>query len=124
MSQKKEPIISILSRRMKLLLKTAGISIQVPSSYDKYMEMIHYFIKDNNQYQSSAEKLQMAFPSFSGWAFFSDSLTYGFSNTYKVLKQTFLIPRLSLVNPEKSPVAILERLTKKAILDVESIPLQ
>ncbi len=122
--KKKESMASILSRRMKLLFKTAGISVNVPSSYDNYMEMIHHFIKDNNQYQTSADKLLTDFPSFSGWAFFSDSLTYGFCNMHKLLKQTFLVPRLSLVNPEKSPVAILERLTQKAIIDVESVPLQ
>lgn len=108
---------SRIERKMKLLLNSMGVKLPLRSPYDHFMLKMHNFLKENNRFQEHCPKDHWEFPPNSCWAVFTDQVSHAALSGQYALEQTFLIPKAALLRPEKSPLAVLERLSRKDLID-------
>lgn len=106
-----------LRRMMKTYARKSGFPVSLRSPYDDFMLRFHHFLKENEDFQKNGTKDYWEFPPNSCWMVFTDSVSHAALQGKYALEQTFLIPRKALLNPEKSPVSILERLTGEIMVD-------
>jgi len=99
------------------LLRSVGFPIRSRPPYDEFMHRFHNFLKDNEGYQDSARAEVVSFPPGSTWMVFTDMVTHAVLSGQFALEQTFLIARRSLTHPELAPVAVLERLAGRTLID-------
>jgi len=81
------------------------------------MLKMHHFLKENGDFQANCSKDHWKFPPGSCWAVFTDEVSHAALAGQYALEQTMIIPYKTLLCPEKAPVAILERLTGKNVID-------
>lgn len=110
---------SRLERKMKMLLKKAGIKVSLRSPYDNFMLRMHHFMKENLEFQKSCKKDHWEFPPLSCWAVFTDEVSHAALGGQYALEQTLIIPQKVLLSPEKSPVNILQRMSGNNLIDSE-----
>lgn len=106
-----------LSRKVKEMICKTGIKIPLRSPYDQFMLNMHHFLKENSEFQKNCPKDHWEFPPQSCWAVYTDLVSHAALSGQFALEQTILVPQWALLQPEKSPVSILERLTKKNMVD-------
>ena len=99
-----------VARRFLSAARSAGFPVPVRPPYDEFMHRFHNFLKENEAYQKSARAEQIQFPPGSTWMVFTDAVTHSVLSGQYALEQTFLIARESLLFPEVSPIAVLERI--------------
>jgi hypothetical protein len=92
------------------LLYALGARRDLPSLYDAFMLRFHDFLKENAEFQASAKRERFSFPPGSSWLVLTDMVSHAVLAGQYALEQTVILARESLVAPEKSPIAILERL--------------
>jgi len=83
------------------------------------MLKMHNFLKENAAFQQNCPKDHWEFPPHSCWAVYTDLVSHAALSGQYALEQTFIIPQRALLFPEKSPVAILENLSKGNMVDSE-----
>ncbi len=110
---------SRLERKMKQWLRAAGLKIPLRSPYDHFMLKMHNFLKENGEFQENCHKDHWDFPPGSCWAVFTDQVSHAALAGQYALEQTFLVPQKVLLCPEKSPVAILQNMSGKNLVDPE-----
>jgi hypothetical protein len=110
-------LMSRLDRKIKYLLNAFGIKIPLRSPYDTFMLNMHNFLKENERFQEGCLKDHWKFPPGSCWAVFTDQVSHAALAGQYALEQTFIVPQKSLLRPEKSPIAILERLSGRNLVD-------
>jgi hypothetical protein len=74
------------------------------------MLRFHDFLKENAEFQASAERERFSFPPGSSWIVLTDMVSHAVLAGQYALEQTVILARDSLVAPEKAPIAILEKL--------------
>ncbi len=104
-----------VARRFLSAARSAGLPVSVRPPYDEFMHRFHNFLKENEAYQKSARAEQIQFPPGSTWMVFTDDVTHSVLSGQYALEQTFLIARESLLFPEVSPIAVLERIAGRAM---------
>jgi len=107
-----------LTRKMKELLRKAGLKIPLRSPYDNFMLRMHNFLKENKEFQSDCPKDFWGFPPRSCWVVFTDLVSHAALAGQYAIEQTLSIPERALLYPEDSPVSILERLTGENMVDI------
>lgn len=112
-------LLGRLERKMKLLANQAGIKVPLRSPYDSFMLNMHNFLKENGEFQQNCHKDHWKFPPGSCWAVFTDQVSHAALAGQYALEQTFIIPQKALLCPEKSPVAVLERMSGRNLVDSE-----
>lgn len=85
------------------------------SPYDNFMHRCHNAMKEDEHFRESCPKQRWEFPPDSTWMVFTDCVSHAVLEGQYALEQTFLISRQAMVNPEKSPIAILERIAGHAL---------
>ncbi len=80
------------------------------SPYDVFMHRCHNAMKEDAAFQANCPKQRWEFPPDSTWMVFTDMVSHAVLEGQYALEQTFLVSRAAMVAPEKSPVAILEKL--------------
>lgn len=110
-----------LQKKMNGWLKQFGFKVPMRSPYDHFMLKLHNFLKENGSFQQNCQKDHWDFAPFSCWAVFTDQVSHAAIGGQYALEQTLLIPTNALLHPEDSPVAILERLSGKNMVDSELI---
>jgi hypothetical protein len=106
-----------LERKMKDLLRKAGLKIPLRSPYDKFMLKLHNFLKENEDFQKNCPKDHWEFPPNACWAVFTDLVSHAALSGQYALEQTFIIPQKALLFPEMAPVSIIERLSNRNMID-------
>jgi hypothetical protein len=81
------------------------------SPYDTVMHRFHNFLKENRQFQETCTKNRIEFPPRSSWMVFTDMVSHAVLSGRFALEQTFIISRKAMLEPERAPVSVLERLT-------------
>ncbi len=112
--------MSRLQRKGKEKLRSLGLKLPLRSPYDHFMLKMHHFLKENSEFQKNCPKDHWEFPSNSCWAVFTDQVSHAALSGQYALEQTFLIPQKALLCPEKSPAAVLERISGRNLIDVEA----
>jgi hypothetical protein len=80
------------------------------SPYDDFMHRCHNAMKEDATFRETCPKQRWEFPPGSSWMVFTDSVSHAVLEGQYALEQTFLISRAAMVEPQKSPIAILERI--------------
>lgn len=114
-------LLQVLFRKSKKILKSLGAPTTLRSPYDEFMLKFHHYLKENTEIQTSEKKDLWSFPPNSCWMVFTDQVTHAALSGQYALEQTFLIPKEALLQPEKAPVSILERMTGYIAVNSEYI---
>lgn len=105
--------------KLKQLLKKSGLKVPLRSPYDDFMLRLHHFMKENERFQQTCPKDHWEFPPGACWAVFTDQVSHAALSGQYALEQTFIVPTLALLCPEKAPVSVLERITGKNLVRFE-----
>lgn len=98
-----------LLRSLRRLARTLHLPGSGPP-YDALMHRVHNAMKEDARFQETTPKHRWEFPPNSSWMVFTDCVSHAVLSGQYALEQTFLIPRSALVDPQRSPLAILETL--------------
>ncbi|MGB9435092.1 MAG: Kdo hydroxylase family protein [Candidatus Acidiferrum sp.] len=85
------------------------------SPYDDLMHRCHDVMKEDVNFQEKTPKNRWEFPPNSSWMVFTDCVSHAVLSGQYALEQTFLVPPSALVEPQRSPLAILESLTGRRL---------
>jgi len=99
-----------------VMLKAVGITRSRRSAYDALMLQLHDRMKADLEYQTKAPQTAIDFPAGSTWIAFTDRVSHAAMAGQYQLEQTFLLPVDAMQQPERSPLRILERIKKRALV--------
>jgi 3-deoxy-D-manno-oct-2-ulosonic acid (Kdo) hydroxylase len=85
------------------------------SPYDDLMHRCHNLMKEDANFQETTPKNRWEFPPNSSWMVFTDCVSHAVLSGQYALEQTFLVPPSALVEPQRSPLAILESLAGRRL---------
>lgn len=97
------------------LLKTLHITKSLRSEYDHLMLQLHDGMKADLDYQRDAPQQTVPFAAGSVWVCFSDQTSHAVMSGQYMLEQTLHLPAARQYDPSASPLAVLERLTGRAL---------
>ena len=86
------------------------------SAYDALMLQLHDLMKADTEYQAAAPQTQCEFPPGSTWMAFTDQVSHAAMAGQFQLEQTFLLPIDAMLDPQRSPLRILERLVGRRLV--------
>jgi len=107
-----------LRNRSARLLKSFGFPVVPRSPYDRFMLHFHEYLKRNADFQANCPKYAFGFPPGSTWLTFTDVVPHSVHSGQHALEQTFIVARSSLSNRENAPVAVLERMCQRALVNL------
>lgn len=97
-------------------LQMLYVTKRLRSEYDHLMLQLHDGMKSDLDYQQDAQQVTMAFPPGSSWICFSDQASHAVMSGQFMLEQTLHLPALAQYDRSASPLAILSRLTGRALI--------
>jgi len=98
------------------LLAALGITKRPRSEYDHVMLRLHDRAKADAEFQRTSPQARADFAPGTTWICFSDQVLHAAMGGQHMLEQTFLIDAAHLAEPERAPLAVLERLTGRKLL--------
>jgi hypothetical protein len=99
-----------------LLLAAVHVTKGRRSEYDHLMLGLHDGAKADLEYQKGCAQEVASFAPGTTWICFSDQVMHAAVSGQYMLEQTIHLPLSALVAPERSPLAILERLTGRTLV--------
>jgi hypothetical protein len=103
-----------LSRMGKGAARVIGLGAAIPSlkrsPYDEFMMRFHNFLKENPRWQAECPKYPYQFPAGSSWMVYTDTVPHAVLAGQYALEQTFLVRPEAMVQPEVSPLKVLEEI--------------
>jgi hypothetical protein len=109
------PLENPLLRGVNSLARALHLRKPNSSPYDDLMHRCHNTMKEDSNFQETTPKHRWEFPPNSSWMVFTDCVSHAVLSGQYALEQTFLIPQAALVEPQRSPLAILESLTGRRL---------
>jgi hypothetical protein len=97
-------------------LNALHVTKSLRSEYDHLMLQLHDGMKSDLDYQKRAEQVTMPFPPGSVWICFSDQTSHAVMSGQYMMEQTLHLPVDKQYDPQASPLAILTRLTGRALI--------
>jgi hypothetical protein len=85
------------------------------SAYDHLMLNLHDRAKEDMKYQQECDQRVVAFAPGTTWLCFSDQVMHAAVSGQYMLEQTIHLPISALYDPQRAPLAILERLTGRTL---------
>jgi hypothetical protein len=109
----------------KLMHAAARVGIALPdrSSYDRAMLRLHDTMKRDAEFQADCPKYRHEFAPGASWLVFTDTLPHAVLAGQFALEQSFFIACDSLVAPEVSPLAVVERLVGRTMTKHDRTPI-
>jgi hypothetical protein len=102
------------SNRLARSLRGLAGALRLPgahrSPYDSFMHRCHNAMKEDSAFQESCPKQRWEFPPGSSWIVFTDGASHAVLEGQYALEQTFIIARAAMVEPQRSPISVLERI--------------
>lgn len=93
-----------------------GITKRYRSHYDHLMLQLHDTMKGDEHYQKQGPQVTLELPPGSSWICFSDQTPHAAMSGQFMLEQTFLLPVLSMKNPDNAPLTILQKLLQQPLI--------
>jgi hypothetical protein len=87
------------------------------SAYDHLMLGLHDAAKADLDYQRASPQQEVRFAPGTTWLCFSDQVMHAASSGQYMLEQTIRLPLAALYEPQRSPLAVLERLVGRPLVD-------
>ena len=107
-------------RALRSLAGGIGLGKAIPSlkrsPYDDFMMRFHNFLKESASFQSECPKYHLQFPPGSSWMVYTDMVPHAVLSGQFALEQTLLVDRAAMVSPGDSPLAVLEAMTRSALV--------
>jgi hypothetical protein len=98
------------------LLKALKITKSYRTPYDHIMLQIHDSMKADMAYQETVSQHEIRFTPGSSWIVQTDHVSHAAMSGQHVLEQTFYLPITAMMNPELSPLRVLEKMTGKKLV--------
>jgi hypothetical protein len=99
-----------IAKAARALVAAAHLQGANRSPYDEFMHQCHNAMKEDAEFQKNCPKQRWEFPPHSTWIVFTDFVSHAVLQGQYALEQTFIISREAMVQPELSPLRILENL--------------
>jgi hypothetical protein len=99
------------------LLRSLRITKSKRSAYDHYMLQLHDRAKADTAWQQSAPQQAVNFAPGTTWVVFSDQVLHAVMGGQYMMEHTLYLPPGKLRHPERAPLAVLERLVGKPLLE-------
>jgi hypothetical protein len=78
--------------------------------YDALMLQLHDRMKEDEDFQQRSPQTAIDFPAGSTWLAFTDQVSHAAMSGQYQLEQTLLLPVASMLEPDRAPLRVLERL--------------
>jgi len=98
------------------LMKTMGITKGRRTAYDHLMLNIHDSMKGRDDYQRDAVQNEFHFPPGSTWVVYTDQVSHAAMGGQHLFEQTFYLPVQAMADEAKSPLRVLERALRRALV--------
>jgi 3-deoxy-D-manno-oct-2-ulosonic acid (Kdo) hydroxylase len=85
------------------------------SPYDALMLQLHDCMKADDTFQKESPQSRVDLPAGSTWLAFTDQVSHAATAGQHQLEQTFLLPVEAMLEPDRSPLRILERLKHRRL---------
>jgi hypothetical protein len=112
------PRLQPYSRWRAKALNALGVTKSLRSEYDHLMLQLHDAMKSDPDFQYHAPQVTAPFGAGSSWICFSDQTAHAAMSGQYLLELTMQLPPGRQVDPGASPLAILSRLTGRALISV------
>jgi len=83
--------------------------------YDALMLQLHDAMKGDEDFQRTTIQSSVDFPAGSTWLCFTDQVSHAATSGQYQLEQTFLLPVDAMLNPDRSPLRVLEKLKRRSL---------
>jgi hypothetical protein len=103
-----------LQRRLMQALK---ITKSYRTAYDDLMLQTHDAMKLDPAYQAGVKAEHIHFAPGETWIVFTDSVSHAAHSGQFLMEQTFYLPAAAMLDPEQSPLRMLEKLKGRALLN-------
>lgn len=100
---------------MRRLMAAAGVTRGLRTGYDQAMLDLHDAAKLDTAWQAAAPFERLEFPAGSSWIVYTDGVLHAALSGQHAFEQTFLLPVEGMVDPQRSPLRVLERLTGRVL---------
>jgi len=104
-----------LTRNMRSIARTLRLPFGSRPPYDEFMHRCHNAMKEDADFQGKTPKHTWEFPPNSAWMVFTDCVSHAVLSGQYALEQTFMIPQSALVEPQRSPLKILEKIAGREL---------
>jgi hypothetical protein len=104
-----------VSRGLRAAARALHLPFGARPPYDEFMHRCHNAMKEDVWFQQNTVKHQWDFPPNSAWLVYTDCVSHAVLSGQYALEQTFLIPQSALVEPQKSPLAMLQRMAGQSL---------
>ena len=98
------------------LMAATGITKRRRTAYDHFMLQLHDRAKADADFQATSPQARVDFAPGTTWVCFSDQVLHAAMGGQHMIEQTFYLDAQDLAQPASSPLAVLERLTGRALL--------
>src|SRR5207248_11252476 len=85
------------------------------SAYDALMLQLHDRMKQDSDFQERSPQTSLDFPAGTTWMAFTDQVSHAAMAGQYQLEQTFLLPVGAMIDEQRSPLRILERLKNRPL---------
>lgn len=92
------------------LLRALRVTKARRSPYDSMMLQLHDRMKADADFQERSEQERFEFPAGSTWLAFTDGVSHAAMAGQYQLEQTFLLPVSAMLDEQRSPLRVLERI--------------
>jgi hypothetical protein len=97
------------------LLALVRVTKTPRSAYDALMLQLHDCMKGDEAFQQESPQSRVDLAAGSTWLAFTDQVSHAATSGQYQLEQTFLLPIDAMQEPERSPLRVLERLTRRPL---------
>jgi hypothetical protein len=112
-----EAVAGRFAPRLRLPLPGSGTVLSLlrvtktrRSPYDALMLQLHDRMKADEEFQTRSPQTAIDFPAGSTWLAFTDQVSHAATAGQYQLEQTFLVPVQAMLDEQRSPLRVLERL--------------
>jgi hypothetical protein len=98
-----------------LALRTLRITKSLRSPYDALMLQLHDRMKQDEEFQKTTTQVTFDFPAGATWLTFTDAVPHAAMAGQYQLEQTFLLPVGAMIDEQRSPLRILERMKARPL---------
>jgi hypothetical protein len=99
-----------------VMLRALRITKSLRTPYDALMLQLHDLMKADLSYQESAPQTRIEFPAGTTWMAFTDQVSHAATAGQYQLEQTFLLPVDAMLDESLSPLRVLERQFRRALV--------
>ncbi len=98
------------------ILRLLHITKSTRTAYDALMLQLHDRMKEDAEFQQTCEQETFEFPSGTTWLTFTDAVGHAAMSGQYQLEQTLLLPIDAMIDEQRSPLRILERIKARRLV--------